>query len=310
MKTKFGMLSMIACFLSISVAFTGCNNGDDDDKGIVGKWYLHQYIDVETENGVTETETWTYNPTVDFNYHAAELLEFTNEKLFVYENESGTEYDTYTTSYSISGNMLIITDNDDGEIEIDTILFTLEGDVFSLIFKEEYGGYSYSSTTKYKRYDGNIPPSSWITAIQNDDYEPDNSYREAKEIALGSNQSHVITSGDFDWFKFNAVSGETYLIEVSGYMDGYSRLYDTSGSNMIDSDDDNDYDINIETSYWGNPVILWTCSESGVYYFNVSGYDDDDEGYYGVVVNTSTLTPSADKTHKEKRKRTPLFGKR
>ena len=305
MNTRIKSFLLSAFVLGFALSFVSCTDNDDSGGGIIGKWYHYQTIEVETENGVTETDTWTYNAQAD-QYYSAELYEITSGSITAYFNASGSQYDHETMQYRISGNEIII-ENENDSIENETIVFAVEGDMLTFIFSETDDSYSYTSTAKFKRYTGDIPPANWIVALQNDSYEPDNTYMEATQINMGSTQSHVTIAGDIDWFKFNATVGTTYLIKVSGYLDGYMRLFDTTGENQIASDDDNNWDVDVETTYWGNPVILWSCPSTGTYYFNVTGFDEEDEGYYSVDINTSTLVPAAEKTVKPKHKRSLPF---
>lgn len=283
-----------------SVFFMACEDDEDSTQSIIGKWYLYKSIDVEVEGGQTYTDEWTYDKSIDPNFFSALIIEITSDYVKAYENDLGNNYDTETDSYEINGNQIITTYVDGGETKKDTVTYHFEGDMFVVVAKYEGEGYSETYTSMFKPYSGEIPPSSWVTTLENDSYEPNNEYSSATTISVGEKQSHVTVSRDADWFKFDAEAGETYLIEVSGYIDSYMVLYDTNGMSIIDEDDDNDSDVEIETSYWGNPVILWNCNTSGSYYFEITGLGSDDIGYYSVELTTSNLTAKSSKQIKEK----------
>jgi len=302
MKNMRKLLTMM--LMVSSVFFIACEDDEDTTQNITGKWYLYQTIEVETEGGETYTDEWTYDQNIDPDFFSASFLEITTDNIIFYDNDLGSYYETESNPYVINGSKIITTYVDEGEIEIDTATYHFDGDMLVVVATYEEEGYSETYTTKLKPYQGVIPPDSWTTALVNDNYEPDNEYASATTINLDEQQSHVTIVEDADWFKFDGIADETYLIEISGYMDNYMYLYDTDGMTLIDEDDDNDYDVEIETSYWGNPVILWNCTTSGAYYFEVTGLGSYTEGYYSVEITKSNLTNKSktqiDKKNKKK----------
>jgi hypothetical protein len=105
-------------------------------------------------------------------------------------------------------------------------------------------------------------------ALIGDAYEPDSTPALAKPIVKGGPaQSHTLSdSTDEDYLKFVADSGTTYTIETQGSTDTYLNLYGMDGVTLIASDDDiSGTDLNAR--------IVWTCPQSGTYYFEVAGWD-------------------------------------
>jgi hypothetical protein len=109
-----------------------------------------------------------------------------------------------------------------------------------------------------------------------DSYEPDSSSTLAKPVIVGTTaQDHTLTSGDKDWLSFGATSGTSYTMETSGNLDTYMNLFSTDGATLISSDDDGG------TGY--NAKIIWTCTTTGTYYFEVIGISGS-VGNYAVSV--------------------------
>jgi hypothetical protein len=121
-----------------------------------------------------------------------------------------------------------------------------------------------ASTTKdsvfgFSRYFQIVSPSS------NDAYEPDSTSALAKPITVGAAaQSHSLTAGDRDWLSFSATAGTTYTIQTFGSTDTYLNLFSTDGTTLLTSDDDSG------TGPGLNAKIVWTCTTSGTYYFEVT----------------------------------------
>ena len=178
------------------------------------------------------------------------------------------------------------------ETEKDTMYYSFQDDMLVLNRTYYYSEGTEEITIYLKKYSGTIPPASWTTELSNDNFEPDNTYQDATSLQVGSeSEIHVIVAEDSDWFKFNATEGENYLIQVLGYFDSFLDLYGTDGQTHLGSDDDNNYDIDVDFNYGTAAVMLWNCNASGTYYFKVRGYSTYSEGYYRVKVSTSDLVP-------------------
>jgi hypothetical protein len=127
------------------------------------------------------------------------------------------------------------------------------------------------------------------SSSSSDPYEPDDTPDEAKQIPTdGTIQTHNFgTQGDVDWIKFNAVEGQTYIIETLNLgprCDTVMYLYAADGT-LIDSNDD---------YYYFDPSsrIDFTVPQggSGTYYIAVENYDPDTFGY-GTNYNIRVYTP-------------------
>jgi hypothetical protein len=116
------------------------------------------------------------------------------------------------------------------------------------------------------------PYFSILSQGPDDIYEPDDSLSQSTRVdTFGTVQHHTLLTNDIDWFTFDAVQGNTYIIGASGTIDNLSLyLYGTDGSTLLASDR---YDESVK--------LTWTCPESGPYYFKItSAY----EGLYSVVI--------------------------
>ena len=291
MKSKLRIVLLGALLTStFALTFVGCKKDEEDS--IVGKWYLYKEVETETDQEGTYIDEWVYNKDADYDYYGAQLFEITKNSIIRYENNyDGTYYEEEVT-YVISGSTITITDGEGEYAEEFSMKFKIDNGtlIFTESGEDEEEGESWEYKMYFKKYSGSIPPASWIEPIQADSYEPDNTYEEANTIPVGqTTNAHTITPADEDWFAFSATEGERYLIQVNGYFDGYLEMYSTDGTTQIDSDDDNNDDIDVEVTYWGNPVLLWDCPTSGTYFFMVRGYGSDDVGYYSVSLSTSNL---------------------
>ena len=266
------MKNLISIFLAlmIIILIIACDNPTEPEPGknsLIGKWVAYKNGNI------------IYDPTFD-NYYSAVFLEITNDKITCYINETGTSYETWPSNYFTIADMIIIYAGDYS----DTIFYSFEDNM--LIFE-------WSDFTKeyWKKYTDDFPPASWITTLENDDYEPDNNYQNANSIIAGEDsQKHTITIYDADWFKFQAIANNTYMIKILAYMDNVLTLYDKDGQTYITEDDDNDRDIDTDTWCWLSPVLVWDCESTGEYYFKVTGWDEEyDTGYYIVEVSLTDI---------------------
>ena len=280
MKTSFTGIMLLSMFALLLVS---CEN-EEELTSIVGNWYMYQQTEVETYEGETETWEWTYDQSLDVDFYGAQFLKFTDTKyIFYYNLPDGYEEDE--DNYLVEEGVIIFTE------DADTLNFRFEGDMVILSEKSENDDGSFDEyTVTLKQYDESLPPGSWTQTLADDNAEPDNSYDMATAISVGETTGfHTTTANDQDWFKFDATAGESYLIQVSGYVDGYMELYDTNGTTLIDEDDDNGSDVDVETSHDLNPVLLWNCDNSGTYYFMIKGFDEETTGHYKVTLTTGNL---------------------
>jgi hypothetical protein len=113
-----------------------------------------------------------------------------------------------------------------------------------------------------------------------DEFEDDNTFESAKDIAIGTPQQHTFTSGDdVDWVKFQASEAGTYIIRVRGTvsssLDTYIELCDSNRS-AIDEDDDGGDSLDSRLS---------ARLQTGTYYLKVECLDDEPDQPYTIRVN-------------------------
>ncbi|MDR0583925.1 MAG: PPC domain-containing protein [Treponema sp.] len=113
-----------------------------------------------------------------------------------------------------------------------------------------------------------------------DEYEDDNDFSSARDIAVGSSRQHTFTNGDdTDWLKFQIDQPGRYVIRAGGVssneLDTIIELYD-SHRNLIDEDDDGSE---------GYSSRLSVELQSGTYYLQVKCLDDEPSQPYTVRVS-------------------------
>ena len=125
------------------------------------------------------------------------------------------------------------------------------------------------STTKY---DYTIS----VNQYQNDSYEPDNSYQQAKSItANGVSQARILYPGDRDFFKFEAALGKLYVVTVRNV--NQLNLYSSDGTTLIQTGN---------YMYGDSVTIKWQCNDSGTYYLVVK----DDKSIYSTIKYDYTIS--------------------
>ena len=113
-----------------------------------------------------------------------------------------------------------------------------------------------------------------------DEYEDDNDFSFAKDIAVGNSQRRTFTDGDdIDWLKFQIDRVGRYVIRAAGVssneLDTFVELYDSS-RNLIDEDDDGGE---------GYASRLSVNLQSGVYYIRVRCLEDEPSQPYTVRIS-------------------------
>jgi hypothetical protein len=259
---------ILLCALFSFVALQGCNSsnpGGPSTTGgsLTGSWVLVREVETETVGGQTDTYEETY--TVQESYLA---LSFSGTQVTIYGNE-GSETVVETEQYSASGGQIYLY----GE----SLTYAIQGGQLVLTMTETYGADSYTYRMYFAPYSGAMPPSGW-PPLAVAPTVPTN----ATSVAVnGAEINRSLAEAATDWYSFSATSGTTYIIETSGSVDTYARLYGVEGSNLIQlsSNDDGGSDLNAR--------IQWTCPTSGTYYFSIEGFDEYESGNYGVSVSTS-----------------------
>jgi hypothetical protein len=113
-----------------------------------------------------------------------------------------------------------------------------------------------------------IIPASPATA------DDGNVFGSATAISPGT-RSASLTSGDVDWFRFNVSTTGLVAIYSQGLTDVRAGLYDSAGTYLYISDNDNGHNYNFSIKRQLNP---------GTYYIKV------EPGYSGAVIGNYTLT--------------------
>jgi hypothetical protein len=251
-----------------------------------GNWVLVGSIDNIHNEDTTFTYGEIYKPEID-QYYSAMIIKITDNEMIVYADDSGLEYyvDTiYIASFTEDTLYL-------SEIEYDDSI------ALAYYFNEENNlvwvvdaNTDYTHELHLKKYNGDIPPDSWIYPVEDDEYEPDNSIANATPIRFSRVQSHTITGNDTDYYRFQADEGQAYLIQGLAYFEIEIELSDEEG-NSLASDSDNDLyiaglDDEVET------VIAWECEVSGTYYVRLIGeyrYPSGRTGYYQMKIDKCNI---------------------
>jgi hypothetical protein len=113
-----------------------------------------------------------------------------------------------------------------------------------------------------------------------DEYEDDDEFETAGDIAIGTAQQHNFHSGsDVDWVKFQVNRSGRYTIRTRGVnstrLDTYIELFD-SGHNSIDENDDGGEDLDSRLS-----VQL----QAGTYYLMVECLNDEPDQPYTIRID-------------------------
>lgn len=109
-----------------------------------------------------------------------------------------------------------------------------------------------------------------------DSYEPDDTASSARTVRTDGTASaghNIHHPRDYDWFKFRACGGVTYVLQTTnagGGGDTYLELYDTNGTTVLRQDDDSGdgYASRIE----------WTAPAGGLYYAKVRHFSPSRAG--------------------------------
>ena len=108
----------------------------------------------------------------------------------------------------------------------------------------------------------------------------------------GTVSSNLDFAGDHDWFKITLVAGQTYTITLSGtgaggVPDTYLNIYDSTGSNILASNDD------IVTGTNTNSLINFTAPTTGTYFLDAGSFQDQYTGTYQLSVQPYVPPPVA-----------------
>lgn len=193
----------------------------------------------------------------DVDWYRFQAVSATTYRLQVYGNQNGT-------SVSVFGS--------DGATLVDSTLsrYSTSMTLTGLPAGTVYVRVSTGDTTA-QTYSLSI---EGVAVVADDSYEPDNSPSKASMLSVGdTSPAHVIVVGDTDYFRFSAVSGNTYTIESHSSLDLYGSLLSDSGAYLAYNDDE---------GIGANFMIVWQCNRTGAYYLAVRPFGGSSQGSYRV----------------------------
>jgi hypothetical protein len=271
----------IGIVVVLCVLFTGCFDIQFGNS-LKGNWTVLGYVDYITREDTSYVRSDLYDPDVD-QYYIAEIISLTDSLVIMsYNGRESWDSDTLWT-YSYSEDSLYFSEFGYSDSINIAYYFTDRNHLVWRVSEDS----SYISEILFKKYNGTLPPDTWITDIEDDEYEPDGDIVSATSIRFNSRQSHTLTENDSDYYKIQAQAGKSYLIQGLGYFNMELYLFDQEGDSLA-YDLSNDLrikDLGDEVT----SVILWTCEESDDYYPMVrplSWYSwSGTLGYYQMLVS-------------------------
>ena len=132
-----------------------------------------------------------------------------------------------------------------------------------------------------------------LNAVMVDSYEPNDTFSQATTIIIGDTMESldIDPMGDVDFFKFDAVAGDTITIGIiasteGSSLDSYIYLYGTDQSTLLVSNDDYySYD---------SRILYYVISTTGTYYIKVRDYSNGGGADYWyslfVIYDTPPIT--------------------
>ncbi len=182
----------------------------------------------------------------------------------------GDRIDTLISLYDANGRELASDDDGGDQSLASRLAWTATEDGILYVMIQDLGDDEAGPGTEY----GISVREEGSALLIADEYEPDNTMAEAREIELGDIQTHSIHAvGDHDWLSFEAAEGTTYLIETSNLgleMDTIVFLHDQSGTEVAE-DDDGGEDPRASQ-------IAWTAEQTATFYIMVRDYKDNRAG--------------------------------
>ena len=121
-------------------------------------------------------------------------------------------------------------------------------------------------------------------------HEPNDNWQTAHSIGVGRENAVFTTvyprgayntpTGDYDWFRFNAILGHRYVIEtfnVDPALNTFLAIYDINGTSQID------YDYGSGTGN-GEARIVWQAPQTGDFFIHVRAESSSASGGYSLRV--------------------------
>ncbi len=265
---------------------------------------LAQAIPIETDGTL---QAHTLSPADDRDHVSFEVEAGTR---YVVETRGlGADCDTVLTLHDEDGTELAW-DDDGGEESLASLVsWTAREDGTLFAEVRQFDELAEGDDTGYQIWVTESEPVVGVT----DEYEPDDTMEQASAILLGIPQTHNIhEAGDRDWVFFEAIEGQTYVIETSnlrGGMDTIIFLHDEEGQKLAENDDNAGDQTSritwraessatlyvVSQDYYGNeatPEMRYTISVSEGVPYDADVYEPDD-----TQDQASTIGIASDQTH-------------
>jgi serralysin len=107
-------------------------------------------------------------------------------------------------------------------------------------------------------------------------------------VTVGSTTNGTLeTNADHDWYKISLTAGQSITVTINGVTleDSFLQIYDSTGNNVLYSNDDINPGIVRDSS------LSFGATYSGVYYIDVGSFEDSYSGTFHLAVSTYTPPP-------------------
>lgn len=234
---------------------------------------MAQANEIETDG---DSQSHTLSPAGDRDYvsfQARAGLQYTIET-----GNLGDGCDTLVTLHDDDGTVLAT--DDDGADEPLASRLTWVSDETGIFLVEIAN--LHEDTQGDTHYEIWVLESEPVT-FEEDEYEPDDTMGQAREILLDAPQTHFMhLAGDHDWVFFQAEENVTYVIEtfdLDSDIDTVIHLYHADGQQLAQDDDGGEENLASR--------IIWRADSAGLLYVMVRNYREDVAGpgtHYSISV--------------------------
>ncbi len=216
-------------------------------------------------------------------------------RFYGYTGRIYTFYSTYSTDtqiylYQDDGTTQLDWDDDDGDGLNFYLQFAPTANAYYKLKVVGFGG-----RTGYYQF-------NYSYGADPDSYEPDDSFTDYTIINVYAtlySQDHTIHSADDeDWYRFYGYTGRIYHFYSEGNTDTRIYLYQSDGTTLIDSDDDdgtgNNYDLLFEptaNAYYFLKVDGWSTAVGAYVFYYVYGADPDTYEPDNSTTQYTTISP-------------------
>ncbi len=259
---------------------------------------------------VNGSSTGTLETVGDRDWFAVQLVAGTTYTINLTgaQGGGGTLLDPYLRLHDSSGAEVAQNDDINLGVNVDSQLpYTA---LASGTYYIEAGAYADSYTGTYRINVSGTAPA--------DDY-PDNFNDSSSQFPFGlvavnsSSSGNLEAAGDRDWFSVQMLTGQRYIINLTGVhggggslLDPYLRLYNDAGTLQLQNDD-------IKLNVNPDSQIVATITNGGTFYIEAGAFNDLFAGTYTVSVADAVITGTAkkdtiDATHTAKGQLNPYSG--